>query len=164
MLPTATAAVLDDRLFQGVDIWEKPLKFQFALAVYLLTLAFYARWLPDGLTARTGYRLYAGVVMAAIAAEVVWITGAAAYGTASHFNESVPLLAALYPVMGVLAVVLTSATAVYAVGIARNRADRPGPAARTALVLGLGLALPLTLVTAGTLGAERRALGGRHAR
>ena len=38
-----------------------------------------------------------------------------------------------------------------AVGIARNRASGPVPAARAALVLGLGLVLPLTLVTAGTL-------------
>jgi hypothetical protein len=151
MLPTAAAAVLDERMFQGIDIWEKPLKFQFALAVYLLTLAFYARWLPAGMTARTSYRVYAGVVVTAIAAEVAWISGAAAFGTGSHFNESTPALAALYAVMGMLAVTLTSATAVFAVGIARNRGFRAGPAARAALVLGLGLVLPLTLVTAGTL-------------
>jgi hypothetical protein len=73
------------------------------------------------------------------------------YGTASHFNETSPRMAALYAVMGGLAVLLTSATAVYAVAIARNRANRPGPAVRAALVAGLGLVLPLTLITAGTL-------------
>jgi hypothetical protein len=151
MLPTGMAAVVDERLFQGIDNWEKPLKFQFALAVYLLTLAFYARWLPAGMTARTSYRIYSGVVVAAIAAEIVWISGAAAFGTASHFNESSPVMAGLYAVMGMLAVTLTSATAVYAAGIARNRGFRAGSAARAALVLGLGLVLPLTLVTAGTL-------------
>ena len=103
------------------------------------------------MTRRTGYRAYAGIVVAAIAAEIVWISGAAAFGTASHFNESTPAMAALYAVMGMLAVTLTSATAVFAVGIARNRAFRAGPAARAALVLGLGLVLPLTLMTAGTL-------------
>jgi hypothetical protein len=151
MLPTGMAGVVDERLFQGIEIWEKPLKFQFALALYLLTLAFYARWLPAGMTGRTGYRVYSGVVVAAIAAEIVWISGAAAFGTASHFNETVPFMTALYPVMGGLAVVLTSATAVYAVGIARNRGFRAGAAARAGLALGLGLVLPLTLVTAGTL-------------
>ena len=105
MLPTGMAAVVDDRLFHGVDIWEKPLKFQFALAVYLMTLAFYARWLPAGMTARPGYRIYAGAVVAAIGAEVSWISGAAALGTASHFNERTPTL---YAVMGGLAVFLTS--------------------------------------------------------
>jgi hypothetical protein len=136
MVPTGMAAVVDDRLFHGIDIWEKPLKFDFALAFYLLTLAFFARWLPAGMTARTGYRLYAGVVVAAIAAETVWISGAATYGTASHFNESTPFHAVLYAVMGGLAAVLTSATAVYAVAIARNPAPL-APAGRAALVLGL---------------------------
>ena len=151
MVPTAMAGIVDDRTLHGIDIWLKPLKFHFALTVYLLTLAFYARWLPAGMTARTGYRFYAGAVVAAIAAETLWISGAAAHGVASHFNEATPLMAALYSVMGVLAILLTSATAVYAVAIARNPAAHLPPAGRLALVLGLALVLPLTLVTALTL-------------
>ena len=151
MLPMALALALDDRLFQGIDVWDKPLKFAFALATYLLTLAFYARWLPAGMTARPAYRVYSGLVMAAIVAEMTWISGAATFGTGSHFNEATPTLMRLYALMGILAVLLTSATAVYAVGIARNRGFRAGPAARAALVAGLGLAFPLTLLCAGIL-------------
>jgi hypothetical protein len=151
MLPTAMAALVDGRMLHGIDVWLKPFKFQVALATYLLTLAFYARWLPPGMTARRGYRVYSAVVVAAITAEMVWISGASAHGVGSHFNEATPLMTWLYRVMGPLAVVLTSPTMVYAVAIARNREFRAGPAARAALVLGLGLVLPLTLITAGTL-------------
>ena len=151
MLPTAMAAIVDGRTLHGVDVWQKPLKFQAALVIYLLTLAFYARWLPPDMTRRRGYRVYSGVVVAAIFAEIVWISGAAAQGIGSHFNEATPLMARLYNIMGALAVLLTSASAVYAVAIARNGGFGAGPAARAALVLGLGLVLPLTLVTAGTL-------------
>ena len=51
---------LDPRLFQGDDIWLKPVKFQIALTIYFLTLAFFARWLPAGMTAGARWRVYAG--------------------------------------------------------------------------------------------------------
>ena len=41
---TLAAQAIDPRLFQGESVWAKPVKFQIALTVYLLTLAFFARW------------------------------------------------------------------------------------------------------------------------
>ena len=38
--PIAAAMALDTRLFQNENIWIKPLKFQLALAIYLITLAY----------------------------------------------------------------------------------------------------------------------------
>lgn len=152
MLPTLFAAYADDRTFQGVDVWTKPLKFQFSLAVYFLTLAFFARWLPDGVRERRWYRLFAGSVVVAALVEIAWIGGAAAMGTASHFNQT-PLGAVVYPLMGAAAALITSATAVYAWQIARGDALRTRPALRESVVLGLALALPLTLVTAGAMSA-----------
>ena len=49
---TLAASAIDPRLFGGDSIWLKPIKFQIALSLYLLTLAAYARWLPHGLTDR----------------------------------------------------------------------------------------------------------------
>ena len=46
MAPTAFAALVDSREFLGIDVWMKPFKFELALAVYTLTLAFFARFLP----------------------------------------------------------------------------------------------------------------------
>ena len=150
MAPTGFAAIVDERSFLGVDIWLKPLKFEAALFVYLLTLAVFARWLPAGTTGKNWYRVYRAAVMLAIVIEMAWIGGAAALGTASHFNTSLAGQI-IYPAMGVAAVLLTTPTAVYAWQIARNPATGMPPVLKEAIVVGLGLVLPLTLITAGTM-------------
>lgn len=171
MLPTFAALLLEPRTLQGENLWIKPLKFEFSLAVYLLTLAFYARWLPPGLTGRLWYRVFAAAVVAACLAEMLWIGGAAAFGTASHYNTSEPFMMRLYPVMGLLATLITSATALYGFLLwrhespyldpdpapgpdpARKPDPNPGltPALRLSLATGLLLTLPLTLAVAYTL-------------
>jgi hypothetical protein len=152
MIPTAFARLVDSREFLGIDVWVKPFKFEAALVVYTLTLAFFARFLPAGTTAKLWYRAYVGAVAAAIILEMIWIGGAAALGTASHFNPT-PSGDLIYSAMGFAAVFLTSASAVYAVLIARNPSTGLAPALRDAVVIGLALVLPLTLATAGTMAA-----------
>ena len=155
------AGMLDDRLHLGLNIWDKPAKFAIALSVYLLTLAYFARFLPNKFREKTGNKIFSWSVCFAVIAEVVWIGGAAALGTSSHFNTEIPLLAAIYPLMGAFATLLTSASAVYAVQIHRNKQLDIAPAIKTALVIGLGLTLPLTLMTAGTMsGMNSHAVGG----
>jgi hypothetical protein len=151
--PTVAAMLADDRLHLGLDIWVKPLKFQLAVAIFCFTMAVYARWLPQGVTGRRWYRVYAASVVAAMGAEIVWITGAAALGTASHFNTT-PVGMALYAVMGLLAVYFTASTAVYGVLVARNR--RPGldPALRAGLALGLVLTFVLSVFFAGQMASN----------
>lgn len=152
-IPLLAAAWVDARTFNGINIWIKPLKFAVSISVYLLTLAAVAPLLPPGFV-RTGYyRAFAGLVLLAVAFEMVMIIGAAALGTASHFNVATPLAAGLYTAMGILAVVLTSASAVYAWALARAE-RRVWPVLHDGLVLGLALVLPLTLVTAFTLGSN----------
>jgi hypothetical protein len=107
MPPTAVAMLLDERELLGIDIWSKPLKFQAALAIYALTLAAYARWLPSATLERRWYRGYAALVVFSIGYEIAVIGGAAAYGVASHFNETTPLNTWLYNFMGAFAVILT---------------------------------------------------------
>lgn len=148
--PTGFAALSDTRSFQGVDVWLKPLKFELALFSYFGTLAFFALFVPAATRTKRWYRIYSAVLVFAAVAEIVWIGGAAALGTASHFNPS-PVGHALYAAMGAAAVLITSATAVYAFHIARNGDTGLSPAVREALVLGLALVLPLTLITAGTM-------------
>lgn len=150
MAPTLFAVAADSRAIAGIELWEKPLKFELALLVYLVTLAFFARFLPAGMTTGRRYRIYSGIVVAAIVVEMAWIGGGAALGTLSHFNTT-PLGGVLYGFMGAAAVLLTSVSAVYAVQIARNPATGLSPAVKESLVVGLGLVLPLTLLTAGTM-------------
>ena len=151
MLPLLLAWALDERLFQGISVWIKPLKFHAALAIYLLTLGAFARFASPELRGRPWWRWHERAVVLAVVLELIWIGGAAALGTASHFNDSTPLASALYSVMGVAAFLLTSATATLAWAIHRHPAGDLSAAVRTGLVWGLGLTLPLTLMTANTL-------------
>lgn len=152
-LPVLGAMALDGREWLGEGIWIKPLKFQIALVIYLVTLAFFARWLPAGVAQARWWRIYSAAVCFAVLAEMAWIGGAAALGTGSHFNVSTPIWNAIYGVMGLLAAFLTSASFVMAVLIQRNAATGLDPALKLSLVLGLGLTLPLTLIVAFTMAA-----------
>ena len=149
LLTTLAAMQIDDRQFQGDSIWLKPVKFQIALVVYLFTLAVYARWLPVATRQARMFRLYCGIVAAAIIGEVLWIGGAAAQGTASHFNDSSPVWTALYGLMGAAAVTLTSASLVVGIAIWRNRATGLPGALHLAVALGLVLTFVLTVPVAG---------------
>lgn len=151
MLPLFGALALDTRIFQGINVWIKPLKFHAALFVYLVTLAVFARFASTEVTGRPWWRWHERAVVLAVVLELIWIGGAASLGVASHFNESTPLWTAAYSLMGVGAIVLTSASATLAWAIHSHSAGHLSPVVRTGLVWGLGLTLPLTLITAGTL-------------
>lgn len=156
-VPTALALTLDPRVLDGAPIWLKPLKFEIALAIYLLSLAFFARYLPLPMRRSRRWRIYALAVCGAVLAEMLWIGGAALLGTRSHFNEATPLAAALYGAMGLLAVLLTSASAVMGWAILR-RGTGLAPALREAVGLGLVLTFALTVPVAFTMSG----MGGHH--
>lgn len=145
-LPVAIAYGLDGRLFQGDNIWLKPLKFHLALAVYTGTLALYAMLLPEDAFTSRRWRVYIGIVAFCMLAELAWIGGAAALGTASHFNQT-GIWAALYSLMGAAAVVLTSLSLAMGVAFWRHRADP----LMLAVALGLILTFLLTVPVAGTM-------------
>lgn len=151
MVPILAAYLIDTRQINGINIWDKPLKFDLALAVWLLTLAFYARFLPPGTLGRSWYRLYSITVVAAVALEIIWIKGASANGIASHFNESTALMAVLYPLMGLLAILVASAATVYGVLIRRNSGSQLSPGLRQAVWSSLLATFLLTVLAAGVL-------------
>jgi hypothetical protein len=154
MAPALLAMQLDPRLFQGESIWLKPLKFQFALAVYLLSLAYFARFLPAGMVDSRNMRIFTAVVIFCVLAELAWIGGAAMFGTASHFNLTGPVMAGIYGLMGLFAVTLTSVSLVYGIAIWRNPAGLPNPALRLSVALGLILTFVLTVIVAGYMSAQ----------
>ena len=151
LAPTVAASLLEIRQFQGDNIWLKPIKFQIALSVYMITLAFFSRWLPKGVLDQGRMRLFQKIVIICIFGELIWIGGAAFLGTASHFNINTPLSGALYGMMGAFAVTLTSASLVWGVAIARNPKTGLPRALHLGIALGLILTFPLTLLTAGTM-------------
>src|SRR5262245_48088544 len=47
MVPTFAAYALDSRTLNGIDVWTKPLKFEFSLVFFLGTLAWFWDYLPE---------------------------------------------------------------------------------------------------------------------
>ena len=112
LLPTLAAHVLDTRTLAGVGVWIKPMKFQLSLFVFLWTLAlFFPLAGPAFRHSAAGRFVVFGPVLAAVF-EVAYISLRAAMGQASHFNESSLVAGLAYALMGVGAVVLTTAAAV----------------------------------------------------
>lgn len=145
-LPLMAAYALDDRLYQGDSVWLKPLKFHLALTIYTGTLTIFAMLLPEGTLTSRRWRVYIGVVTAAILGELVWIGAAAALGTTSHFNQS-GLWGVIYPIMGVAAVILTSLSLTMGVVFWRHRAD----VLMLSVAVGLILTFVLTVPIAATM-------------
>ncbi len=154
LVPLFAAMALDVRVFQGDNVWLKPVKFHLALGIYLFSLAFFARYLPRTMINGRAWRVYAAVVCFAILAELVAIGGAASLGIASHFNSSTPTMVVVYALMGVGAVTLTSASLVMGVGIWRNRTTMLAPALHLSIALGLVLTFVLTMIVAGYLSSN----------
>ena len=166
LLPLAAAMALDTRVFQGESPWMKPVKFHIALGLYTITLAFFARFMPEVTRQSHRWRWFTAAVVFAILGEVTWLSSAAMINTASHFNTTIPVFTAIYGLMGVFAVLLTSASLVMGVSVWRNRATGLDPALHLAVALGLILTFALTVPVAGYLssngghfvGASTRAL------
>jgi hypothetical protein len=153
-IPLIAALALDPRLIDGVSIWTKPVKFHAALFIYLITLAYFARYLPPNLMTQRAYRIYETYVAVAIIAELVWISAAAAMGTTSHFNDTSLVWAVLYPIMGLFAVSLTSLSLVHGIAILRHRATGLPRALHLGIGGGLVLTFVATVIVAGTMSAS----------
>jgi hypothetical protein len=138
----------------GINVWTKPLKFELSLSIHFLTLALMVSLLSD--MAR-GSRLVRWAISAAAAsgiAEIAYIALQSARGRASHFNVETPMEAALYPIMGVGALILTIAPIIVGVQIWRNGRTDIGPGLKRGAVLGLVLGGIATLFTAGFLSSS----------
>lgn len=149
MIPLFAAMALDTRLFQGESVWIKPLKFHAALVIYLITLAFFARFVAPATRMSRLWRGYIAVVCFTILGEIAWVGGAASFQTASHFNIVNPVMTALYGLMGVFAVFLTSANLVMGIAIWRNSDSRLPSALQLSIALGLIATFVLTIIVAG---------------
>lgn len=142
------AAVVDQRTLLGAPLWFKPLKFSVSLAAYAGTLAWMLGQLREPALRRTGW-----AIAAAGAVEIAIITGQAARGVRSHFNDDTPADVLLFAVMGATIVVLHLATAAVALRFLREPArDRAaGTAIRLGLLVGLvGMAVGFVMSAIGS--------------
>lgn len=88
---------LDPRLITGIPAWAKPAKFSISIAIYSATLALVLTQVQTWprLTKALG-----NITALALWAEILVIDLQAWRGTTSHFNNTTPLNAALFAVMG----------------------------------------------------------------
>jgi len=154
MIPTLLAYALDDRVLAGVNVWLKPLKFEASLSLYFLTMAWFFPLTDSGFRAsRLGRFVVWGAIIPS-AGELAYIVFRAAQGQASHFNAATPTAAALYALMGVGAIILTSASAVLAWGVYRAKSGAANPTYRFAAIIGLALTAVLGIVQGLILGGS----------
>lgn len=154
LIPLYAAMALDTRIFQGESPWMKPVKFHIALGLYMISLAFFARFMPEATRQSRRWRWFSAAVVFAIVGEVVWLSSAAMLNTASHFNTTIPAFSAIYPLMGVFAVLLTSASLVMGISVWRNRGTGLSPSVHLSVALGLILTFALTIPVAGYLSSN----------
>lgn len=120
---TAVGLAVDGRTVAGSPVWFKPLKFSLSFAAYALSLAWMLSLLPR--FRRTGW--WAGTVVAVTSGiEMVLITGQAARGRRSHFNNETPFDKALFDTMAVTVVALWAGALVISVLLFRTRRAERG--------------------------------------
>lgn len=126
--------VIDPRQLAGASLWLKPIKFGISIAIASFTVALLLRAIDLPERAR---RWIVAVFAWLTGLELVIITGQAARGVASHFNNSSWLDRGLFAVMGVAITIVTIAMARLAVYAWRTRfADAAlGSGVRIGLVL-----------------------------
>ena len=145
---------IDDRLFNGINTWHKPAKFFLSIAVLFTTVAWALSLVAPNLRQRRSIRWSIVALLGASWLELAYITFRATRAEGSHFNVDTPLENALYSIMGLGAVTMTTTTAIIGFIIWRNR---NGDIWRDAA--GLGLVLGAVL---GTLTASVLATGTSH--
>jgi hypothetical protein len=137
LLTAAVCGVLqlfDARLLAGAPIWLKPIKFGVSIAIFSFTLAWLLRVIDVPTKARS--RLLT-VITWCTGLELVVITGQAARGVASHFNNGSGLDRSLFFVMGVAITMVTVAVA--RLGVYAYRTKFADAALGSAVRIGIAL-------------------------
>ncbi len=120
MLPTFLAMAIEVRSLNGINVWIKPAKFEFSVAIQFLTVAWFLQLLPhEQRASRLATRLCQTMAVVGIL-EIAYIVLQASKGEASHFNTSTPLTLLLYSLMGLGAITMLSISGWLGVMILRH--------------------------------------------
>jgi hypothetical protein len=120
MIPTLLTMAIDVRTLNGINVWIKPTKFEFSVAIQFLTVAWFLQLLPfEQRASRLATALCQTTAVVGIL-EIAYIVLQASKGEASHFNSSTPLSVALYSLMGIGALTMLSISGWLGVMILRH--------------------------------------------
>lgn len=142
---------LDPRQLDGVSVWAKPLKFASSLALYFITLALLAGFLPAETRSKASWRWATRLGVTAGIFEVVYILLQAARGRASHYNFETVIENAMYGLMGVFALVLVAVSFYLGLLLYRDYRKEKRDIFKLSAACGLMLGSVLTLVIAGVM-------------
>jgi hypothetical protein len=143
VVPAAVAWGVDDRVLRGANIWVKPIKFLLSVALLALTTAWFVGFLPEPQRRSRAVRVIVALLIGAGSFELAYIGLQAALGEGSHYNVRTPLLAVVYALMGIGALVLTATQPLLAWQIYRHPDAQRPQALRHAVLLGLTLTFVL---------------------
>lgn len=101
---------IDLRTIDGMDVWAKPTKFVFSVAVFALTTAWFFGYVQPGRRNTPSLRGVVAIIIAAGSFEIIYISWQAGHGLASHFNRSSAFYEIMYGLMGLGAVLLVATT------------------------------------------------------
>lgn len=149
----------DLRQLREVGIWAKPMKFMAATAAFAWTTVWLSTLAPPQVGSSNRLVWIVGLIITTSFFEVAYISWQAAMGSASHYNISDPLHAALFGLMGVAAVGLVASQAWLAWEIVQARGDTPWDVRSLAVVLGLVLTFVLSTVSGFLLGGHQAPAG-----
>ncbi|HEY0149075.1 MAG TPA: hypothetical protein VGB70_08710 [Allosphingosinicella sp.] len=152
---TLLLQLLDERtLASGVNVWVKPAKFAFSIAVFSFTACWFFGLVREERRASLLMRGTAAVLVVSATLELAYVLYQAAQAGESHFNFSSHFTIAMYSLMGVFAVLLTGTTLTLAWEIARRPAEGIAPELRWAAVTGLVLTFVLGAGLGGYMSAQ----------
>ncbi|NNU15640.1 hypothetical protein HK107_04825 [Parvularcula sp. ZS-1/3] len=150
----------DDRLVDGQGNWVKSIKFNTSLGIYLLTLAFFTRWMREEARQSFAFKATVAAVAIAIIFESAWLWSAGAQGIRSHFNFDGGLYTILYPLSGLFAIVLLIGSLTEGLCVLRAQREMPNPVFASSIGWGLLITFLLTIIVAFPLTSPMNDYGG----
>lgn len=120
MIQTLLVMAIEVRTLNGINVWIKPAKFEFSVAIQFLTVAWFLQLLPlEQRASQLVTRLCQTMAVVGIL-EIAYIVLQASKGEASHFNVSTPLSLLSYSLMGIGAITMLSISGWLGVMILRH--------------------------------------------
>ena len=150
-----TLLAIDPRRLGGESVWLKPLRFDFSIALFVVTMA----WVLSALRTEIANG-FAKKIAAAMVVETLCIAVQAVRGVHSHFNVSSAFNGAVFNLMGVAILYNTYLLVRILLHFIRDREVTLSPVMRHATVLGLAATLLGSVV--GGIMAARMTHAGLH--
>ncbi|OED38841.1 hypothetical protein AB833_18060 [Chromatiales bacterium (ex Bugula neritina AB1)] len=154
---------IDTRQLGNASVWAKPLKFESSLALYFITLALLAGYLPANIRMQATWRSATYIAVAAGVFEVIYIFLQAARGRASHYNQETTVESAMYGLMGLGALLLVAVSFYLGWLLYRDYQKQKQDTFKLASAYGLMLGSVLTLITAGIMSSGQTHFAGTPA-